>query len=169
MALTVAVAQSNPGYARANRAVWFSVVVTNTSASAVTLQNLVVTAGAPAQSLTIAQPILVTNNLPIGVGNPVLTGSTGSFTAPFSVVFDTPNTPGKAPQTPGGAAGASPAVADNAVQTLNVTAQASDGSISTGSIQVPVLSAVSPFPVPEGGALIFKQGRNAALGAVAVF
>ncbi len=158
MALSVAIAVGAPGSsAVAERVGNYVATVTNTGASAVTLQSLSVNCnGGDAR---ISQPQYLTPNVPVGVGNPVINGGS-SLAVSFQAVFDSPYFAGPSPQNPGGASASNAAANPDALFVLQAIGNTSDGSVFSGTILVPVLSTIAPFPVPEGGSLIFTQGSN---------
>lgn len=157
MALTLVISAINPNSAVAGQVEGFNLAVTNSSASQVTLSSLVT--GAVDPGLTVGQPNYLTPNMPIGLGNPVIAGgATANY--PFQVVFNTPAASGPSPNNPGGAAPGPVAATPRANFTLTAMAQASDGSVGSTSLMVPVLATIPPFPLPQGGALQFDQGAN---------
>lgn len=158
MALTLSIAKTSPGNIVASQAVNFTVTVTNSGSSAVTLTALSVNEITESDA-QIGQPNYLTPNVPVGVGNPVLAAS-GSVTYLFTAVFSSPMYAGPSPQAPGGAAPGPAASNADAFFTLQAQAQASDGSIGSTSLMVPVLSAIAPFPLASGGAFQFGQGFN---------
>jgi hypothetical protein len=167
MALTLALAQGNPAGAPivVNQPMQFTVTVTNTGAAAVSLTGLSI-AESTESDATIGQPTWQTPNVSPGVtGNPVIAAG-ASVTYSFPVVFTSPNMPGVSPNNPGGAAPGPRAMEADANFTLQAQAQSSDGSVASAYLTVPVLSAVAPFPVPQGGAAQFAQGANSNLIAV---
>lgn len=167
MALTLAIAQGNPAGAPivCNQPTNFTITVTNTGSSAVSLQSLSVAESTESEA-SISQPNFQTPSTSIGSsGFPVIAAG-ASVTYGFPVVFTSPNMPGPSPNNPGGAAPESRASTADALFTLQAQAQSSDGSVATTSLTVPVLSAVAPFPVPAGGAAQFAQGADANLIAV---
>lgn len=158
MALTLSIAKTSPGSIVAGQSMNFTVAVTNTGAAAVSLSSLAVNESTESDA-QIAQPNFMTPNVPVGVGNPVLNaGATSTF--PFQVVFNSPYLAGPSPNNPGGAAPGPAAANPDAQFTLQAQAQASDGSIASTSLLVPVLSAIAPFPLAQGGAFQFGQGFN---------
>lgn len=163
MALTVAVVQSLPGNTFANATVNFVVAVTNTGSSSVALNGLSVNASA-GDPVSISQPSFLVPNVPVNVGNPSITaGATSYF--PFQAVFRMPINPGPSPQNPGGAAPFAGAYPADPFYFLTAIAQASDGSVGTGSVFVPVLSTLAQ-PVASGGAFQWQQGFNLINGIV---
>ncbi len=156
MALTLVVSAVNQGSTVAGQTEPFLIALTNTSSSSVTLSNLVVYGPI---GVTVGQPSYLAPNMPVGLGNPTLTAGGTSYFG-FQAVFPTPAAAGPSPNNPGGAAPAPAAATPYANFTLQVQAQASDGSVASASLMVPVLSAIPPFPLPQGGALQFNQGAN---------
>jgi hypothetical protein len=150
--------------ARANQPLQFQATVSNTDAASATLLSLYVyeqtTSGAQ-----IVQPQYLTPNVPAGVGNPILLPA-ASASYGFGVVCPSPASPGPSPNNPGGAAPAEAAFPANPQLTLAAQAAFSDGSVVLGFLTVPVLSAVAPFPLPQGGAAQFAQGGDSNLIAV---
>lgn len=157
MALTVALAKSSPGSVFGNQTMNFTVTVTNTSSSSVTLNSLQVLEQTESDA-TLSQPNFLIPNTPVGVGNPTISAS-GSVTYGFQGVFNGP-LPGPSPQAPGGAAGAPAAATPDANFAIGAMAVASDGSVGSGLLLVPVLSTIAPFPLANGGALQLGQGFN---------
>lgn len=147
------------GIVVANQPINFTVTVTNGDAAAVTLQSLYVTEQTDAGA-QVGQPQYLVPNMPVNLGNPVIPAAS-SATYGFQVVFPAPSTPGTSPNNqPGGASPGNNAYPANPFMTLQAIGQTSDGSVFSNTITVPVLSAISPFPVPEGGAFQFRQGSN---------
>lgn len=141
----------------AERPMNFVVTVANGNASAVTLLSLSIN---PASGdARIAQPLYLTPNVPVGVGNPVIAASS-SASYGFQVVFDSPAAAGPSPNNPGGAAPSNTAETPDPFFVLQAIGNTSDGSVFSSTLLVPVLSAIPPFPIPEGGALYFTQGSN---------
>lgn len=158
MAKTVSMAQVDPN-AVANQPVKFTVTVANSDAAAVTLSSLYISEQSDTGA-NVGQPQYLVSNVPLNLGNPIITAA-GSVSYGFQVVFNSPNTPGQSPNNaPGGAVPSNNAYPANPYVTLQAIAQTSDGSVFSTTIMVPVLSAVAPFPIPEGGALQFRQGSN---------
>lgn len=158
MAKTVSMAQVDPN-AVANQAIKFTVTVANSDAAAVTLSSLYISEMTDTGA-NVGQPQYLVPNVPLNVGNPVINAA-GSASYGFQVVFNSPNTPGQSPNNaPGGAVPSNNAYPANPYVILQAVGQTSDGSVFSASIMVPVLSAVAPFPVPEGGAFQFRQGAN---------
>jgi hypothetical protein len=155
MALSVVLTQVVPGSAIVNAPSYYQVAVTNTGASAVTLQSLSVSE-ATESDVVISQPSILFPNAPIGLGNPVI-GASSTVNYCFQVLSSSPQGPGPSPQNPGGAAPFPQAQTPDAVFTLLAMAQSSDGSIASGSLMVPVLTAIAPAP-SIGGTLQFASG-----------
>jgi hypothetical protein len=163
MALTLALSLVDPT-AVAGRAATFMVTVSNTSASAVTLQSLQV-AEQTESDATISQPNFLTPQAALELGNPTISGSS-SVSYTFKVVFQSPNYPGPQPNAPQGATGVLLGQPGDSVFTLLATASASDGSVGSTVISVPVLSLIAPFPQAQGGALQYQQGLNIINGII---
>lgn len=166
MAITVTIsAGAASNSAVADRPINYVVSLTNTGSSAVTLLSLSVNAqstsgaGNASTAVRISQPPYLTPNVPVGVGNPIINAA-ATVNYPLQVVFLTPYFPGPSPQNPGGASPFSAAMTPNDNFTLQVMGNTSDGSVFSYNFLVPVLSTIAPFPIPEGGALIFTQGSN---------
>lgn len=164
MATTVSLAQVDN--AVANRAVTFQVTVNNTGSSSVSLTSLQIGESTESDCI-ISQPNFQLTNMPLGLGNPTITAS-GSVSYTFKVVFPSPNGAGPSPNAPGalgvtGMMNGQPA--DNNF-TLLAQCQTSDGAVAASSLMVSVLSAISPFPRPEGGALLFTQASNTINGII---
>ena len=150
-----------------NQPTVFTVTVDNTGSSSLTLSSLQVYG--QNKSATVAQPQFLTPNVAVGAGNPTITAA-GAVTYAFTVIFNAPSTPGPSPAAPtdpaGGSAGVFVAQPAHSNHTLQAQCQTSDGSVASTTLAVPVLSAVAPFPVPQGGAAQFGQGGNSNLIAV---
>lgn len=132
--------------------------VSNTGSSSVTLQSLSVYADG-GSCINVGQPQYLTPNVPVGVGNPTIAaGATANY--PFEITFMTPNYPGPSPQSPGGASTASMALPGDSVFGVYLQSLSSDSTVATAALMVPVLSAVAPFPVAQGGALQMSSGFN---------
>lgn len=162
MAVTLSLAITSVGPNMGDSTLNGIATITNTEAGAVTLQDIQVfeqsTFGA-----TISQPYFLTPNVAPGVGNPsVSAGATVYY--PFQVVCAVPNTPGASPNAPGGLV-ESVYPAPNTFLRLAGVVRALDGSsnpfVGTASLQLPLITPVAPFPVPQGGALQFNRGGNA--------
>lgn len=150
----------------ANRAATFLVTVSNTGSTALTLSNVSVSESTESDA-QIGQPNYLVPQMPLGFGNPIILAS-GSVSYAFDVIFPSPNGPGPSPNSPGplGVAGMmNGQPADNSF-TLQAQAQTSDGSVAAAALPVSVLSAIAPFPRPEGGALQFTQGSNIVNGLI---
>lgn len=155
MAITVSMTQVQQAFG--DSATNFTVTVANGNASAVTLNSLAIN-GPPASGVVVQQPNYLTPNVPVGVGNPVIAAGS-SLTWGFQVVLTNPNFPGPSPNNqPGGAAGSGNAMPANSNFLLQAIGQTSDGSVFSSTNLVPVLSAVAPFPFPQGGAFQFNDG-----------
>lgn len=157
MSITVTLAKSLAAPVVVNQPMSFTVTVANNSASSVVLNALQVTESTESDAI-ISQPNILTPNMPVGLGNPVIPGSS-SVSYAFQVIFNSPGV-GPSPQSPGGAAPFSAAATPDANFTLTAMALVSDGSGGTFSLMVPVLSAIAPFPLAIGGALQLSQGFN---------
>ncbi len=162
MALTLAIAAGSPGGPIVvNQTMNFTVTVTNTGSAAVALQSLSI--GESTESdCVISQPNIMTAGAPASSGFPVLAAS-GSASFPFQVIFTSPAQPGSSPNAPGGSLPDQRAETADAQFTLQAQAQSSDGSVASVSQMVSVLTAIAPFPVPQGGATQFGQGANTNL------
>ena len=134
--------------------------VSNTTASDVTLNSLHASSDKP--GCHIEQPVFLTPNRAPGDGNPTISASTGTKVVGFQVVPLAPNMPGASPNNaPGGAAPADfDSPVSNPIYYITVVGHTSDGSVFSGSLAFGALSAVAPFPRPEGGALQLIQGAN---------
>lgn len=149
----------------AARAATMMVTVSNTGASSLTLTALSVSESTESDAV-ISQPNFMTPNVPIGIGNPTLAAG-GSASYVFDVLFPSPNAAGPSPNSPAGQAGMmNGQPADNNF-TLLAQCQTSDGSVASATLMVSVLSAIAPFPRPEGGAFQFTQGTNIINGIIA--
>ncbi len=156
MAITVTLAEGAPqASAVGNQTMNFTVTVANSNAAAVTLMSLSV-ADSRKQS-NLSQPVYLTPNVPVGVGNPIIAAG-ASATYGFQCVFTNPVMPGPSPQAPGGASPVNAAYYPDANFTLQATSFTSDGTVASGTIAVPVLSAT--IPQDNGGALVLSQGFN---------
>jgi hypothetical protein len=151
------------GAAVGDRSTAFQATVSNTGSSSLTLSLL--SASESTGSAQIGQPNFLTPNVALGLGSPTINAA-GTFSTVFNVVFPAPNTPGPSPNAAAGAAGVQMGQPVRASYFLTVTAQTSDGSVASTTLVVPVLSAIDPFPVPEGGALQFRQGSNLINGII---
>lgn len=163
MATTVTLAQGAASRIVAGQPINFVATVSNTGSSAITLTALQVTEQTDT-GCQISQPNFQTPNVAPGTGNPSIAASS-SASYSFQIIFTAPYGAGPSPQNaPGGAApGPNPA---NPNVTLLVVGQSSDGVFSSTPLMVPVLSAIAPFPRPEGGALQFSQGSNLINGII---
>ncbi len=158
MGLSVAITYGNDSASpRASKTSNFTVAVTNTGSSAVTLNSLSINCGGGDARIT--QPNYLTPNVPVGVGNPILNAAAVAYYS-FQAVFDSPYDPGPSPQNPGGASPYNQAGVPDPYFLLQAQAQSSDGSTAVGTLLVPVLSTIGRHPLPEGGALSFTQGSN---------
>jgi hypothetical protein len=159
MALTVTLAFGQDNDAVVEQNVDFTVTVANTSSSSVTLTDLRLSC--PNGSITIVQPVWQTPNVPVGTGNPTISASSSlSFYVPL--VVRAPNFPGISPNSPfGGAPNQLANPVSNPNYVVTAVAQASDGSVGQGSITFGALSAISPFPTPQGGTSQYAAGGNA--------
>lgn len=162
MAKTVTITGPTPGGVIANQTASFVVTVANTDAAAATLTALVTRLGDRSAAGRVGQPTFMPAGQPASV-YPVI-GASSSASYQFGALAYAPNMPGVSPNNPGGAAPSNNAI-PNAPPLLVVQAEAqfSDGSVASTSLTVPVLSAVAPFPVPQGGAAQFGQGANSNL------
>lgn len=158
MALSCSMALTS-GTVLADASTNFTITITNTNAAAVTLQSIQISESTESDAM-IGQPNFLVPNVPVGVGNPVIAAG-ASVTYSFSAIFNTPYFPGPSPQNqPGGARPGNDATEVDPFFVLQAICQTSDGSVFSSTIFVPVLSAISPFVVAEGGALQFSQGAN---------
>lgn len=156
MALSLVLSYVSPGGAVVGQAENFLIAITNTGGSAVTLTALASSADI---GVTVGQPSYLAPNMPIGLGNPVINaGATSNYV--FQCVFNSPAGSGPSPTNPGGADPFPKAQTPDPFFKVFVQAQSSDGSTSSACLLVPVLSAMAPFPVPQGGAFQFYQGGN---------
>jgi hypothetical protein len=133
------------------------VTVTNPGAVALSLSSLQVTE-ASATGASITQPLYLTPNAPVGLGNPVIVAG-GSASYAFEVAFSVPGYSGPSPQAPGGAGGVR-GPPTNSVVTLRAQCLSSDGVVTSVTQPFPVLSTVAPFPVAQGGAMQLSSGFN---------
>jgi hypothetical protein len=158
MALTLAILPGNNATnVVANQTMNFTAAVTNSGSTSVTLQSLQV-AESTESDAQLSQPVFLTPNTPVGVGNPtLLPGATYYYG--FLGVFSNPGI-GPSPQAPGGAAPSNKGANADAFFTLQLTSQSSDGTVASASMLVPVLSSIAPFPLAQGGALQLSQGFN---------
>jgi len=157
MATLVSIAEGSPAaFAVGNQTMNYTVSIRNTGSSSLTLSSLSI-AEATKTGMRVGQPIYLTPNTPVGVGNPTIAaGATVSYG--FQAVCTAPVMPGASPQAPGGAAPSNAAYYPFADFTLLATAQTSDGSVASGSLNGPVATAT--FPQSNGGALVLSQGFN---------
>jgi hypothetical protein len=111
----------------------------------------------------VEQPMCAMPNQPVGVGQ-MVTPLNGTTYLPFSFVVQTPYASGPSPQAPGGAAPANIAATAEPVFQFTATVQytVSSGAIQvvSGTLLVPALSTIPPFPLAQGGALQLSQGAN---------
>lgn len=164
MAKTVSISGPNPGGVIANQPATFVAVVSNTDGADVYLQSLQISEVSNLGS-RVGQPQISDPGSSQGV-RPTLSAA-GSLTYPFQVVANFPNTPGLSPNNPGGSApGQAAYPVAPALLALRAQGQTSDGSVFSCLFTVPVLSAVAPFPAPQGGAMQFAQGFDSNLIAV---
>lgn len=133
--------------------------VTNTGSTSVTLQSLA-TYTDMATCINVGQPQYLTPNVPVGVGNPTIAaGATASY--PFEVAFMSPSFAGPSPQAPGGTLGSSNAsVPGDSVFGIYLQSLSSDSTVASAALLVPILSAVPPFPIAQGGGLQLSSGFN---------
>lgn len=159
MALTLSIVQGAFNNYVAGQPVSLVASVTNSGSTSVTLSSLAIYAD-PGSCSFLGQPVYLTPNMPVGLGNPVLTaGSTYSY--PFEVIFQAPNLAGPSPQAPGLAAGSGVAANPSAsVARLTLQSLSSDSTTASVSLSVPVLSTLYPFPVAQGGAMQLSSGFN---------
>lgn len=137
----------------------FMVTVSNSGATALTLQSLSVheTSSTGAH---VDQPTYLRPNMPVGLGNPVIAAG-GSASYVFSAAFPQPAGAGPSPQNPGGAAGhGNTNPAPNSTVTLRAECLSSDGAVSSTLLSAPVLSTIAPFPVAQGGGMQLTSGFN---------
>lgn len=157
MAITVSLGEGAQGVSSvANQAMNFTITVANSNATSVVLQSLSIVESTESDAI-VSQPVFMTPNTPVGVGNPIIPAG-ASVTYGFQAVFTNPVLPGPSPQAPGGASPINTAYYSDPNFILMGTAFTSDGSVSSGTLQVPVLSAT--FPQSNGGALVLSQGFN---------
>lgn len=164
MPKTVVIALGNQSSALANQCLRFMATVTNSDAAAVTLKSLTISEESKLGAV-IEQPNFLTAGQPWDTSQPVI-GPAAAPAYPFSVMVPSPNTPGVSATNPGGANPGQPAnPSANSQLILRATGQTSDGSVFSSTFTVPVLSAVSPFPVSDVGSAQFRQGGNSNLFA----
>ncbi len=161
MAKTVTITPPSGSSVIANQAANFVVTLANTDAAAVQVTSLALLELSKTGAV-VGQPTWRTPNVAPGVtGNPTLNGTNGSLSYGFQVVATVPNMPGTSPNNePGGARPGQPATPAVNLLVLQAQVQTSDGSVFFTTLTVPVLSAVAPFPVPQGGAMQFGQGTG---------
>lgn len=159
MALTLSIIPgNNAGSVQGGVAENFVAVVTNSGSSSVTLTSLSVSE--PSGTTILQQPQFLTPGQPYALSYPTLAaGATSYF--PFQAVFTSPAVAGPSPQNPGGAAPSSSAATPDANFYLQLQSQASDASVASALILVPVLSTIPPFQLAAGGGLQLSQGFNA--------
>ncbi len=157
MAILVSIAEGSPSaFAVGNQTMNYTVTVSNTGSSSLTLNDLSINESTKT-GVRIGQPRYLTPNVPVGVGNPTISaGSSVSYG--FQVVSTAPTMPGPSPQAPGGAAPANAAYYPYNPYTLIATSVTSDGTVASGVLSNPVLTAT--FPQSNGGALVLSQGFN---------
>jgi len=162
MALTLSI---SAGYGSTNVAAGMQVTyvasVTNSGATAVTLNGLWVSRDSMSGNAGVGQPTWQTPGVSVGAGYPTLAaGSTYNY--PFSVVFSAPNMAGGSPNSaPGGAAPPhNAAYPIDSGFSFTINSLSSDSTTASATYFVPVLSTVAPFPIPQGGALQMNSGFN---------
>jgi hypothetical protein len=136
----------------------FVVTATNAGAAALSLRTLSVyeTSSTGAH---VDQPSYLRPNAPAGVVPVIPAGGSASYA--FAVSLPSPAGAGPSPQTPGGAAGHGNACpAPNSTVLLRAECLASDGTVSTALLSVPVLSTIAPFPIAQGGGMQLSSGFN---------
>lgn len=137
----------------------FVVTASNPGAAALSLTSLSV-AETTSTGAHIDQPTYLRPNAPVGLGTPVIPAG-GSASYVFGVSFPVPAGAGPSPQTPGGAGGHGNACpAPNSTVILRADCQASDGTITSALLSVPVLSTIAPFPLAQGGGMQLQSGDN---------
>ncbi len=157
MAIIVSIAEGSPGaFAVGNQAMNYTVTVANTGTAAVTLNSLDVTE-TTRTGARVSQPRYLTQNVPVGVGNPILAAAS-SLSYGFQVVSFSPVMPGPSPQAPGGAAPTNAAYYPQSSYALRAVSVTSDGTVASGDFVAPVLS--KEIPQDSGGALVLSQGFN---------
>lgn len=157
MAINITLSEGSPqAFAVGNQTMNYVVSIENTGASALTLLSLV-TGEDTKTGAIVSQPVYLTTNVPVGVGNPVIAaGATVNYG--FQLVCTQPTMPGPSPQAPGGAAPTNAAYYPLADRIFRATSVMSDGTVSSATIVAPVLTAT--FPQSNGGALVMSQGFN---------
>lgn len=155
------VSMSRINEAVANQPTSIQVNVQNTGAAMLTLVSL--STNETTGGAIVAQPNILVPGMALGFGNPTIAaGATVSYV--FDVVFPQPNGPGPNPSASndpaGGSAGVYVGQPADPFFYVNAQAQTSDNVTAQASLMVPVLSAIAPFPRPEGGAFGFTQGSN---------
>lgn len=164
MALTVVLTATGAYNAAGAEPSPVQIAVTNTSASSVTLTQLA-TNEVTKSGLTVAQPLFLTPNVPLGTGNPtILAGATAYYM--FNVSAPSPNTPGPSPNQASlagglGSSGMMNGQPANSVFVVQAIAQASDGSIGTAQLTLACVPATPVFPQSLGGSMQFNNPFNA--------
>ena len=162
MPKTVSITGPMTGGVLANQTASFVVTVENTDAASASLVSLTTRPVGSGVAARVGQPTFLAPGASQGVFPVVLPSSSLSFQ--FGVTAYFPLTPGVSPNNPGGAAPGQLAYpVAPPLLVVQAEAQLSDGSVVSATLTVPVLSAVAPFPVPQGGAAQFGQGANSNL------
>ncbi len=161
MAKTISIRQvTNP--VRANSPAFFTVTVTNGDGTSAELRSLNVYETGK-DGAFVSQP----NFLQLNAGPssfPTLTAG-ASATYGFQVVFPSPANPGPSPKNqPGGARPQQPAFPIRVpVMQMRAEGLTSDGSVFSTDFTVAVLTALRPFPTPDGGAGQMNRAANSNL------
>jgi hypothetical protein len=159
MTVSCTLAQVSP-IVTTNAPTRFSVTVTNTNATAVTLISLNIAEATESEAM-IGQPNFLTPGMAIGLGNPAIP-SGGSVTYVFQAVFNSPQPSGPSSSNPGGAAPSVPG--PDPLFVLQANGNTSDGTVFTTSLLVPVLTSVAYNPPSLVGAAQWQQGSNLITG-----
>lgn len=157
MALTLTLTNTSVGPATADNTINVQCAVANTTGGDLSVTDLQIHETGSNFGVTVTQPYFLTPNVAPGTGNPtVANNGTGYFLA--QVNSPAPSSPGESPNAPN-----SLILTDipTGVLTLTGTVIMSDGTTATATLQVPMRTTITPFPVPLGGVMAFNGPSNA--------
>ena len=163
MAITVSMAITSVGSTRSNSVISGILTLVNNGANTISVLDVALFEQSTMGAI-IGQPVFMTPNVAPGEGEPDV-ATTVTVYYPFSVVVPAINTPGASPNAPS-------SLHDdvfppgNSWCRLACNVRAYDATAveyvtGTATLQFPVVSAVAPFPVPQGGAEQFNSGGDA--------
>lgn len=159
MAKTISIAQvTNP--AKVGSPTFFTATVTNGDAASAELRSLHISEVTKDGSF-ISQPNFLTPNATPGTFPTISAGASATYG--FSVVFPSPASPGQAPPV---APPRQPGFPVRALVQMRAVGTTSDGTVFTTDFAVAVLSALRPFPNPQGAAGALNRGECSSLIAV---